>query len=156
MSSRSEISAREVYDRLVADPDLEIGLLSADEVAALGASGAPAWIASVRRRSRNGKGGWVYSDLEDVSHERMRRKIERMRSEGWGVDSGPEPVAGNVVAGGEFFPWEGAYVKGFYDVRVGGEVVPCCPNAGVMDAVDGSGRRFRPEDGVEARLVELL
>jgi hypothetical protein len=50
-------------------------------------------------------------------------------------------------------PWDGEYAKMFYDVWVkGGDVVQqCWPNAGVMCAMDGSGRQWKPAPDVAIR-----
>jgi hypothetical protein len=43
--------------------------------------------------------------------------------------------------------WDGSYEKEFHYVHLpDGTKVTCWPNAGTMNAVDGSGRRWRPED----------
>lgn len=54
--------------------------------------------------------------------------------------------------GDDWATWSGDYDKEWYDVRLpDGTVIPhCWPNAGVMMAMDASGRSFRPGT-VEAR-----
>jgi hypothetical protein len=43
--------------------------------------------------------------------------------------------------------WDGDYDKQFYWVHLpDGSRVECWPNAGIMNATDGSGRQWRPED----------
>lgn len=43
--------------------------------------------------------------------------------------------------------WDGSYEKEFHYVHLpDGTKVTCWPNAGTMNAIDGSGRRWRPED----------
>lgn len=45
--------------------------------------------------------------------------------------------------------WDGEYEKLFYWVHLpSGERVQCWPNAGIMNSTDGSGRQWRPEEGV--------
>jgi hypothetical protein len=52
--------------------------------------------------------------------------------------SGDEPVL-----------WDGDYEKVFYRVHLpSGEFVQCYPNAGWMNATDGSGRMWKPQDAV--------
>lgn len=48
----------------------------------------------------------------------------------------------------QFKPWDGSYEKTHYDVELHtGEVIKACwPNAGTMNATDGTGRRFKQED----------
>jgi hypothetical protein len=41
--------------------------------------------------------------------------------------------------------WDGHYTKRDYIVHLPGECVKCWPNAGVMNALDGSGRIFKPD-----------
>ena len=46
-----------------------------------------------------------------------------------------------------FTSWDGDYEKVEYEVKLkSGEVVVCWPNAGRMNALDGSGREFYPKD----------
>lgn len=51
--------------------------------------------------------------------------------------------------------WDGRYEKNFYWVYPadGAPRVKCWPNAGVMNAADGSGREWRPADGVAVALI---
>ncbi len=45
--------------------------------------------------------------------------------------------------------WDGDYEKVFYRVHLpSGELVQCYPNAGWMNATDGSGRMWKPDDRV--------
>lgn len=46
------------------------------------------------------------------------------------------------------------YVKDFYEVRLpsGQIVAQCWPNAGWMNATDGSGRKWGPADNVQVRI----
>lgn len=55
-----------------------------------------------------------------------------------------------------FKAWTGDYEKKWYDIRLlSGEVIESCwPNAGCMNSNDGSGRSWKPEDGIEFRLGE--
>lgn len=55
---------------------------------------------------------------------------------------------GTPDAAGEFVPFDGRYVKAYYDALLpGGEVVEhCWPNAGVMCSCDGSGRVWEPDE----------
>jgi hypothetical protein len=41
--------------------------------------------------------------------------------------------------------WDGSYTKRMYVVHLPGECVVCWPNAGLMNAMDGSGRIFKPD-----------
>lgn len=52
-----------------------------------------------------------------------------------------------------FVEWSGAYVKRYYDVLVPktDEIVKCWPNAGLMNALDGSGRSWSFEDHIKVR-----
>jgi hypothetical protein len=52
-------------------------------------------------------------------------------------------------------PWNGEYEKDFYWIRnVGGErAVKCWPNAGFMNAADGTGRMWAPSPDYEVALV---
>lgn len=52
----------------------------------------------------------------------------------------------------EFTPWNGDYRKTTYLARINGKEVPCWPNAGKMCSIDGSGREWGPEDGIEVRV----
>lgn len=78
------MDAQAIVARLKADPDLEIGQLTAAEIHAL--KDVPFVTAVMFRRDE--KGRKVYADLEDVSEERLRRKIGRLAQTGWMVDRG--------------------------------------------------------------------
>ena len=52
----------------------------------------------------------------------------------------------------EFAIWDGTYEKDPYLALIGGKRVPCWANAGYMDATDGSGRSWKPEDNIQVRL----
>jgi hypothetical protein len=78
------MDAQDIVDRLNANPDLEIGMLSAAEIYAL--RYGPCFTATMVRK--NAEGRKVYTDLEDVSEDRLRRKVERLGREGWAVDRG--------------------------------------------------------------------
>lgn len=41
--------------------------------------------------------------------------------------------------------WDGHYTKREYIVHLSGECVRCWPNAGLMYAIDGTGRVFKPD-----------
>lgn len=50
--------------------------------------------------------------------------------------------------------WDGTYEKEFYWLYPPGAArVKCWPNAGLMNATDGSGREWKPEDRVRVELV---
>lgn len=55
----------------------------------------------------------------------------------------------------EFALWNGDYVKKPYLTLIDGEEVPCWPNAGIMNACDGSGRYWMPEDNVQVRICTV-
>lgn len=60
----------------------------------------------------------------------------------------------HTTEGNPYVPWTGNYAKQHYDVKLpSGEIIKhCWPNAGIMNATDGSGRQFKPEDGVLYRI----
>jgi len=78
------MDAQEIVDRLEAEPERTIGeLLTADEIRLLRTTPGVPWVyATMERPSRVGR-GMVRTDLEDVSRERMRLKVARLRSQGW-------------------------------------------------------------------------
>lgn len=47
--------------------------------------------------------------------------------------------------------WDGEYDKRFYAVLIKDKPVFCWPNAGEMNALDGSGKHWKPEDQVMVR-----
>lgn len=53
-------------------------------------------------------------------------------------------------------PWDGDYQKEFYWIRVAGaepsRAVKCWPNAGYMNAADGSGRVWSPDPAFEVAM----
>ncbi len=51
--------------------------------------------------------------------------------------------------------WDGEYEKNFYWVWPpdGSARVMCWPNAGLMNATDSSGRRWKPEDNVRVQMI---
>ncbi len=55
----------------------------------------------------------------------------------------------------DWHKWGGLYSKLFYEARLlGAEIVsPCYPNAGVLFALDGTGRTFLPSDKIEVRTI---
>ena len=52
----------------------------------------------------------------------------------------------------EFTLWDGNYEKTFYLAKIGEEIVPCWPNAGLMCATDKSGRTWEPKDNIQVRI----
>jgi hypothetical protein len=56
---------------------------------------------------------------------------------------------------GSWHKFTGRYVKKFYELRMrkNGRPVLCWPNAGYMNAVDGSGRQWSPHADVEVRVA---
>lgn len=51
--------------------------------------------------------------------------------------------------------WNGDYEKQTYLALINGKEVPCWPNAGEMCAIDGSGRTWKPEDGIQVRVCTV-
>ncbi len=58
--------------------------------------------------------------------------------------------------GTEWIPWDGNYVKEFYDIKLhDGKVLRnCWPNAGRMHDLHGNGRQYRKEDVAAIRVAE--
>ena len=50
-----------------------------------------------------------------------------------------------------YFIWDGQYEKNPYFTFIKGKEIPCWPNAGVMLAIDGSGRSWKPEENILVR-----
>jgi hypothetical protein len=67
-----------------------------------------------------------------------------------------EPDSGPIYCGYEWEPFtkDFDYWKKFYDVMLpdGTIVEQCWPNAGWMNAINGDGRKWGPEDNIKVRL----
>lgn len=75
--------AQEVLARLKADPELQIGMLTADEIHALRTDPSiPTFTATMERPSECRRKP-TRTDLEDVTEERLLRKIAKLRQLGW-------------------------------------------------------------------------
>lgn len=47
----------------------------------------------------------------------------------------------------------GRYIKTMYQVRLAcGDIILCWPNAGMLHAMDGSGRQFTDKDDIEIKV----
>jgi len=80
------MDAQEIVDRLEAEPERTIGeMLTADEIRLLRTTVGVPWVSVAMERPSNVGRGMVRTDLEDVSRERMRLKVARLRMEGWRV-----------------------------------------------------------------------
>jgi len=55
-----------------------------------------------------------------------------------------------------FEQWNGEYEKVYYDIKVGDEIIEkCWPNAGKMNASDGSGRSWKKDDNISIRETQF-
>lgn len=81
----------------------------------------------------------------------MKRKFYKGDIEPWTDLSKLPPPTRNRP----FRIWKGRYQKEFYDLQLpSGTIVPnCWPNAGRMNAADGSGRSWRPDGRIKVRLA---
>ena len=52
----------------------------------------------------------------------------------------------------EYEIWDGEYVKKPYLALINGKEIPCWPNAGRMNACDGTGRYWMPNDNIKVRI----
>lgn len=51
----------------------------------------------------------------------------------------------------QFTLWDGTYDKDPHIALIDGKEVPCWPNAGEMNATDGTDRHWTPEDNIQVR-----